>query len=385
MSDPAPLVMFSAGEASGDRHAASLFRELKKRIPSVKGIGMGGMAMREAGIDIAFDSSGIGVIGLAEIARHYGEIRGALNQMQALARDERPDLLICVDYKEFNFRLAKAAKAMGIKVLFYVSPQVWAWRQGRVKTYGRIIDHMAVIFPFELPFYERHGVPATYVGHPLAGKVKANESKEVVRARLGLSQDTPLIGMLPGSRTNELARLLPSLLDAAVRIRLERPHARFVVFRAPTLDRSVIDEACASRDLNVDVVEGQNYDILQCCDAVMTVSGTATLEVALMGIPMVIVYRLAPLSYWVGRLLVKVPFIGLPNILSEKGIVRELIQDAASPENIAHEILHILNDEGYAATMRTDLAKVRDIIGTREGSVELAQLAETMLKSEGRE
>ena len=385
MSDRAPLVMFSAGEASGDRHAASLFRELKKRIPSVKGIGMGGMAMREAGIDIAFDSSGIGVIGLAEIARHYGEIRGALNQMQALARDERPDLLICVDYKEFNFRLAKAAKAMGIKVLFYVSPQVWAWRQGRVKTYGRIIDHMAVIFPFELPFYERHGVPATYVGHPLAGKVKANESKEGVRARLGLSQDTPLIGMLPGSRTNELARLLPSLLDAAVRISLERPHARFVVFRAPTLDRSVIDEACASRGLNVDVIEGQNYDILQCCDAVMTVSGTATLEVALMGIPMVIVYRLAPLSYWVGRMLVKVPFIGLPNILSEKGIVRELIQDAASPENIAHEILHILNDEGYAATMRTDLAKVRDIIGAREGSVELAQLAETMLKSEGRE
>ncbi|MEN9682235.1 MAG: hypothetical protein RLZZ627_2128, partial [Pseudomonadota bacterium] len=144
MADRAPLVMLSAGEASGDQHAASLFRALKSIIPEVRGIGMGGVAMREAGVDIRFDSSGIGVIGLAEIARHYGEIRGALQLMRTLARDEKPDLLICVDYKEFNFRLAKAAKALGIKVLFYVSPQVWAWRQGRVKSYGRIIDHMAV-------------------------------------------------------------------------------------------------------------------------------------------------------------------------------------------------------------------------------------------------
>ncbi|MGZ8216214.1 lipid-A-disaccharide synthase, partial [Methylomagnum sp.] len=213
MAEHAPLVMLSAGEASGDRHAASLFLELKKLVPGVRGIGMGGTALREAGVELCFDSSGIGVIGLAEVARHYGEIRGALALMKRVARERKPDLLICVDYKEFNFRLAKAAKACGIKVLFYVSPQVWAWRPGRVKSYGRIIDHMAVIFPFEVPFYEAYQVPVTYVGHPLAGKVKTTLSRDAARERLGLKEAEvgpltpalsqgerevkPVIGLLP--------------------------------------------------------------------------------------------------------------------------------------------------------------------------------------------
>ncbi len=381
MADRAPLVMLSAGEASGDQHAASLFRALKSIIPEVRGIGMGGVAMREAGVDIRFDSSGIGVIGLAEIARHYGEIRGALQLMRTLARDEKPDLLICVDYKEFNFRLAKAAKALGIKVLFYVSPQVWAWRQGRVKSYGRIIDHMAVIFPFELPFYEAHGVPATYVGHPLAGKVKATESRDVVLSRLGLlERKPPLIGILPGSRSNELARLLPTLLGAAAKLKITHPDAQFVVFKAPTLDREVLSRAGVERGLDLKIIEGQDYDVLQCCDAVMTVSGTATLEVALMGVPMVIVYRLAALSYWVGRLLIRVPFIGLPNILRGKGVVREFIQDEATPENIAEEIRRILDDAAYRDSMRQELAAVRETLGHLEGSVELARLAARMLE-----
>ena len=381
MADRAPLVMLSAGEASGDQHAASLFRELKAILPGVRGIGMGGPAMQAAGIDIRFDSRGIGVIGLAEIARHYGEIRGALNLMRNLARDERPDLLICVDYKEFNFRLAKAAKALGIKVLFYVSPQVWAWRQGRVKTYGQIIDHMAVIFPFELPFYEAHGVPATYVGHPLAGKVKATESPDIVLARLGISAPKPpLIGILPGSRSNELARLLPTLLGAAANLKGTHPDAHFVVFKAPTLNRERLLEAGIHRQLELTIIEGQDYNVLQCCDAVMTVSGTATLEVALLGVPMVIVYRLAALSYWIGRLLIKVPFIGLPNILRGKGIVREFIQDEATPEHIAGEIRKILDDSVYRNAMREELVAVRETLGHLEGSVELARLAAGMLE-----
>jgi len=381
MADRAPLVMLSAGEASGDQHAASLFRALKAIIPEVRGIGMGGVAMKEAGVDIRFDSSGIGVIGLAEIARHYGEIRGALELMRGLAREERPDLLICVDYKEFNFRLAKAAKALGIKVLFYVSPQVWAWRQGRVKTYGRIIDHMAVIFPFELPFYEAHGVPATYVGHPLAGKVRATEPREMVLSRLGLfDRKVPLIGILPGSRSNELARLLPTLLGAAAKLKISHPNAEFVVFKAPTLDREALEAAGVQRGLDLRIIEGQDYDVLQCCDAVMTVSGTATLEVALIGIPMVIVYRLAALSYWIGRLLIRVPFIGLPNILRGKGVVREFIQDEATPENVAEEVERILDDAEYRDTMRQELAAVRETLGHLEGSVELARLAARMLE-----
>ncbi len=385
-----PLVMISAGEASGDQHAAALFRELQKLMPGVEGIGMGGSAMREAGIELCFDSSGIGVIGLAEIARHYGEIRGALKLMQKTACERKPDLLICVDYKEFNFRLAKAAKACGVKVLFYVSPQVWAWRPGRVKSYGRIIDHMAVIFPFELPFYEAYGVPATYVGHPLAGKVKPSMSRSEALKKYGLTDSSanaqnnggsrPVIGLLPGSRANEIKRLMPVILESARRLSLEFPAARFLLFQAASVEDAAISAKLAGvAGLDLQVIRGQDYDALQCCDTVITVSGTATLEIALLGIPMVIVYRLAPLSYWLGRLLVKVPFIGLPNILAGKGIVREFIQHEATPANIAGEIARILQDSIYSESQRQALLTIRDKLGDRNGSAVLARLAADML------
>ncbi|MCF7968805.1 MAG: lipid-A-disaccharide synthase [Methylococcaceae bacterium] len=382
--------MISAGEASGDQHAAALFRELQKLMPGVEGIGMGGSAMREAGIELCFDSSGIGVIGLAEIARHYGEIRGALKLMQKTACERKPDLLICVDYKEFNFRLAKAAKACGVKVLFYVSPQVWAWRPGRVKSYGRIIDHMAVIFPFELPFYEAYGVPATYVGHPLAGKVKPSMSRSEALKKYGLTDSSanaqnnggsrPVIGLLPGSRANEIKRLMPVILESARRLSLEFPAARFLLFQAASVEDAAISAKLAGvAGLDLQVIRGQDYDALQCCDTVITVSGTATLEIALLGIPMVIVYRLAPLSYWLGRLLVKVPFIGLPNILAGKGVVREFIQHEATPANIAGEIARILQDSIYSESQRQALLTIRDKLGDRNGSAVLARLAANML------
>jgi lipid-A-disaccharide synthase len=382
--------MISAGEASGDQHAAALFRELQKLIPGVEGIGMGGSAMREAGIELCFDSSGIGVIGLAEIARHYGEIRGALKLMQKTACERKPDLLICVDYKEFNFRLAKAAKACGVKVLFYVSPQVWAWRPGRVKSYGRIIDHMAVIFPFELPFYEAYGVPATYVGHPLAGKVKPSMSRSEALKKYGLTDSSanaqnnggsrPVIGLLPGSRANEIKRLMPVILESARRLSLEFPAARFLLFQAASVQDAAISAKLAGvAGLDLQVIRGQDYDALQCCDTVITVSGTATLEIALLSIPMVIVYRLAPLSYWLGRLLVKVPFIGLPNILAGKGVVREFIQHEATPANIAGEIARILQDSIYSESQRQALLTIRDKLGDRNGSAVLARLAADML------
>jgi lipid-A-disaccharide synthase len=382
--------MISAGEASGDQHAAALFRELQKLMPGVEGIGMGGSAMREAGIELCFDSSGIGVIGLAEIARHYGEIRGALKIMQKTACERKPDLLICVDYKEFNFRLAKAAKACGVKVLFYVSPQVWAWRPGRVKSYGRIIDHMAVIFPFELPFYEAYGVPATYVGHPLAGKVKPSMSRSEALKKYGLTDSSanaqnnggsrPVIGLLPGSRANEIKRLMPVILESARRLSLDFPAARFLLFQAASVEDAAISAQLAGvAGLDLQVIRGQDYDALQCCDTVITVSGTATLEIALLSIPMVIVYRLAPLSYWLGRLLVKVPFIGLPNILAGKGVVREFIQHEATPANIAGEIARILQDSIYSESQRQALLTIRDKLGDRNGSAVLARLAADML------
>lgn len=375
--------MISAGEASGDRHGAALYRELQRLIPDVRGAGMGGAAMREAGIELCYDSSGIGVIGLAEIARHYPEIRRALRLMQQGVKQRKPDLLICVDYKEFNFRLARAAKACGVRVLFYVSPQVWAWRPGRVKSYGRIIDHMAVIFPFELPYYEAYQVPATYVGHPLAGKVRPSMDREAARLKLGLPADRkkPVIGLLPGSRANEIRRLLPLVMASARRLAGEFAGACFLLFQAS----SVTDEALAGEvsgfEGDLRVIKGQDYDALQCCDAVITVSGTATLEVALLGVPMAIVYRLSPISYGIGRMLVNVPFIGLPNILAGRSVVREFIQHEATPDAVAAEITRILNDENYAHAMREALLEVRGKLGERNGSVELARLAADMLKA----
>ncbi|WP_367026036.1 lipid-A-disaccharide synthase [Methylococcus sp. ANG] len=379
MAERAPLVMLVAGEASGDQHAAAMFRELRALIPQVRGIGMGGSAMREAGIDIRVDSTGLGVIGLAEIARHYGEISRALEAMKALARTERPDLLICVDYKEFNFRLARAAKAAGIEVLFYVSPQVWAWRPGRVKDYGRAIDHMAVIFPFEVPFYERHGIPVTYVGHPLAGKIAPVADAGRMRRELGLDESGPLVGLLPGSRGNEIRRLLPMMLRAAMRIAGERPDARFVLIQAPSVADELLAAELEAAPVPVEVVKERRHDALGCCDAVITTSGTATLEVALLGVPMAIVYKLAPLSYWLGRLLVTIPFIGLPNILAGRKIVQEFIQHEADAEAVGGEILRILNDPAYALRVRDDLAEVRTTLGEGGGSRRLAELTAELL------
>ncbi|MEW6039824.1 MAG: lipid-A-disaccharide synthase [Pseudomonadota bacterium] len=379
MAEPAPLVMLVAGEASGDQHAAAMFRELRSLVPQVRGIGMGGPAMREAGIDIRVDSTGLGVIGLAEIARHYGEISRALEAMKALARSERPDLLVCVDYKEFNFRLARAAKAAGIKVLFYVSPQVWAWRPGRVKSYGRAIDHMAVIFPFEVPFYQRHGIPVTYVGHPLAGKIAPVADGARTRRALGLDETGPWIGLLPGSRGNEIRRLLPMLLQAAERIAKERPDARFALIQAPSVADELLVPALEAAPAPVRVVKERRHEVLGSCDAVITTSGTATLEVALLGVPMAIVYKLAPLSYWLGRLLVTIPFIGLPNILAGRKIVQEFIQHEANAEAVGGEILRILNEPAYALRIRNDLAEVRSRLGEGGGSRRLAELAAELL------
>lgn len=380
---PSPLVMLVAGEASGDRHAAALFTELRRLIPDVRGIGMGGVQMREAGIDILQDSDGLAVIGVAEVVKHYAEIRRVLKRMQAIACERRPDLLICVDYKEFNFHLARKAKSSGLKVLFYVGPQFWAWRPGRVKTYGQAVSHMAVIFPFEVPHYQAAGVPVTYVGHPLAGKVHATRSREEAFSAYDLAGEGPIVALLPGSRINEIKRLLPVMLESAKRLAERVPHVRFMLAQAPSLDASLIRHYVEQSTVPIRIIEGIDYDALQCCDAVITSSGTATLEIALLGLPMVIVYRLAALSYWLGRLLVSIPYIGLPNILSGRSIVREFIQHEANPANITGEVERILTDGIYARQMRSDLSRLREILGPGGGSANLARLAAQMLDQRG--
>jgi lipid-A-disaccharide synthase len=373
--------MFSAGEASGDQHAAHMFSEMKKLRPGIRGIGMGGVKMAGAGIDVRYDSSQIAVIGLVEVVKHYAEIRRALKLMQSLLAAERPDLLVCVDYKEFNFKLATYAKRIGIKVLFYVSPQVWAWRPGRVKQYGRVIDRMAVIFPFETSYYEAENVPVRYVGHPSVDKVRPEYSKTEDFIRFGLAAGKPVVGLLPGSRSGEIKRMLPVMLKAADKLAGRVPGLQFILPQAGSIADTTLHDYLKTSPVNITVIKDQPYDVMQCCDAIMTTSGTASLEIALLTVPMVICYKLSPLTYWLGRLLVKTPFIGLPNIVAGKGIVKELIQHQASAENLADEITHILTDADYARQMRGHLQGVKASLGQGGGSKNMAALALEMLAS----
>jgi lipid-A-disaccharide synthase len=374
-------IVFSAGESSGDQHAANMFLELKAQQPTIKGIGMGGTKMAQAGIDIRYDSGAISVIGVIEVIKHYGEIRRALKLMQQLVLTEHPDLLVCVDYKEFNLKLARFAKHLGIKVLFYVSPQVWAWRPGRVKTYGKAIDMMAVIFPFETTYYDAERVPVRYVGHPSVDKVHANHSQSENFIRFGLADHNPTIGLLPGSRANEIKRLLPVMLVAAELLQLEFPDAQFILPQADSISDALLNTYLSSSACHVTVIKNQPYDVMQCCDVIMTTSGTATLEVALMNIPMVITYKLTTITYWLGRWLVNTPFIGLPNIVLGKLAVKELIQHDATPEHIVTEIKRILLDKLYVEAMRANLLLVKEQLGNGGGSKNMANLALEMLSS----
>ena len=380
MADKKPLtVMLVAGEASGDRHAANMFLELKKRVPEVLGVGMGGLKMAEAGIDVRYDSSHIAVIGLVEVIRHYREIKQALSQMKQIIAKGRPDLLICVDYKEFNYKLASYAKKCGIKVLFYVSPQVWAWRPGRVIKYGKVIDMMAVIFPFETAYYEEHNIPVRYVGHPSVDKVHPDYSREEDFDRFQLNRDYPVVGLLPGSRRLEIKRMLPVMMESAQCVLEKVPETQFVLPQADSITDELLQPYLSKSSVGIKVIKNQPYDVIQCCDAVMTTSGTATLEVALLNIPMVITYKLSPMTYWLGKWLVKSRYIGLPNIIAGKRIIKELIQHQATARNLSKEIVRILTDQAYRQEMRRMLTAVSEELGHGGGSKVMAEIAEKML------
>lgn len=373
-------IMLVSGESSGDQHAANLFLELKSRCPDVQGIGMGGKKMAAAGVDIHYDSSNIGVIGVIEVIKRYAEIRRALKAMQQLLLDQRPDLLVCVDYKEFNFKLATFARKNAIKVLFYVSPQVWAWRPGRVVKYGKVIDMMAVIFPFEVPFYEKENVPVRYVGHPSVDKVHAKRSREEDFKEFELAIDQPVVGILPGSRTDEINRMLPVMLQAAERIQKMIPDVQFVLPQADSVTDELLQMSFQQSNIKVKAIKNQFYDTVQCCDAVMTVSGTATLEIALLKVPMLVAYKLSMITYLLAKILVDTKFIGLPNIIAGKAVVKEFIQHEATAQNLAEEILHILQDKQYAQLMHKDLQSVKTKVGEGGGSKNMAELVMEMLQ-----
>jgi lipid-A-disaccharide synthase len=372
-------IMIVAGEASGDLHGANLVREARKRDPDLLFFGIGGPRMRKEGVETLIDASQMAVVGLVEVIAHFGIISRAYLTLRRIITTDPPDLLILIDYPDFNLRIGKLAKRAGIKVLYYISPQVWAWRVGRVKKIGRLVDMMAVVFPFEVPFYQKEHVPVTFVGHPLVDTAHPSMARAEAVAFFGLDPARKTVGLFPGSRTHEITRLLPIILESAEILKKRFPDLQFILPLATSLSPAEIDPHLRSSGLEIKVVEGRVYDVMQVCDAIITVSGTVTLEIALLEVPMVIIYRVSPFTYAVGKRLIKVDHIGLCNIVAGERVVRELVQEDAEPALIAGEIGRILTDQVYVDGMRGKLAAVRGKLGSGGGSARVAELALAML------
>ena len=372
--------MMVAGEASGEMYGARLVEEARRLDPGISFFGMGGRRMLEAGVDILVDASDMAVVGLIEVVAHFGVIRRAYTTLRNILREDPPQLLILIDYPDFNLLLARAAKKAGVKVLYYISPQVWAWRQGRVHRIARLVDHMAVVFPFEVSCYEKTGLPVTFVGHPLVDMVKHSMSKTEACRSCGLDPSRPVAGLFPGSRKGEVQRLFPVIIETAKVLKDRFPELQFVIPVASTLTDLDLKPQIDASGLPITLIVGRVHDVIQSCDAILTVSGTVTMEIALLGVPMVIIYKVSPLTYQIGRHFIKVDHIGICNIVSGERVVPELTQHDAEPCKIADELSRMLSDSEYAQGIRNKLLRVRSLLGDSGASHRVARLAIELLE-----
>lgn len=368
-------VLLSCGEASGDLYAGALVKALRQEDATLDVSGLGGPRLAASGARLLADYRGMSVTGLVEVLRLLPRTWQTYRDILAAAERERPDVFVAIDYPDFNFRLGQALAKRGIPVVYYVSPQLWAWRPGRLRTLQRFVDRMLVIFPFEEDLYRRAGIPVEFVGHPLIDLLDEVPSRDEFLRRSGLSPETSTVGLLPGSRANEVERILPPLLDAAGAIVGRRGETQFVIARAPGLDDRLFAEVAAqrSRGCRIAIVEGEADAVLASADVVVTASGTATVQTALHGKPMVIVYRLSPLTYRLGVKLVNVTTYGMVNLVAGSRIVPELIQDACNGPAIAAEVLRYFEDVNYTRGVQRQLGRVRAMLGGPGASARAAQ------------
>ena len=357
-------LLLSSGEPSGDLYAGALTRELRALAPGLSIRGLAGPEFAAAGGTLVADYTGLTVTGFTAIPAKLPRLRATMARLVADAAGNRPDALVVIDFFGFNARLARRVKALGIPVVYYVSPQIWAWRHGRLDTIRRIADRVLVIFPFEEAIYRDAGVPVEFVGHPLVDLARTTEPRERFLGRLGLVPSRPTVALLPGSRPGEVRRILPGLAAAAERIRARVPDAQFVVARAPNLAGSLfepIDAPIARAEMAM--ATGQTDAVLASADVVVTASGTATVQAALHDVPMVVVYRLSPLEYTLGKPFVTVDMYAMVNLIAGERVVPELIQDAFTPEAVAEEATSMLIDGARAARIRAGLRRVRERLG----------------------
>jgi len=371
-------ILIIAGEASGDLHGSGVVRSLLRLSPDVQVYGVGSGNMRQAGAELIIDSSQLAVVGITEVFGQIGNLFKAYWQLKEFIKTNHLALLILIDFPDFNLLLTRVAKSVGVPVLYYISPQVWAWRSGRVKKIANRVDKMAVILPFEVAIFRQAGLDVEFVGHPLLDVLDLNR-QDISLPNTEEWKGTPLIALLPGSRAKEVNSLLPSMKRAAEIIRDKKPGARFILAAAPSLNVKEVTEFLKSSDVSVTIVQGQTYQVIKAADLVIVASGTATLETAILDKPMVILYHVSSLSYWIGKSLVKVNWIGLVNIVAGKSVVPELLQQEVKGERIAAEVLKILEDESCRQKILQGLAEVRDKLGTPGAAERVAQIALEMI------
>ncbi|HIP38695.1 MAG TPA: lipid-A-disaccharide synthase [Desulfocapsa sulfexigens] len=374
-------VMIIAGEASGDLHGARLVKAMLAKRSDLSFCGMGGKELIAAGVDVLFDAKKIAVVGLAEVFSHLPDILKARKILKTTLREEQPSLLILIDFPDFNLMLAKFAKKLGIPVFYYITPQVWAWRTGRVETISERVDRVGVILPFEEEFFRSHGLDAEYVGHPLLDSVKITCNRDEFCQSHEIDSGSICIGLLPGSRKKEIASLLPILLQTA--LRLQQTSKKKMVFLLPlasTISEKEIRENGLDdfgEELDIRLIKENRYDMMAACDAAVVVSGTVTLEMALLDTPMVVIYKVSSGTYRLGKLLINkdLKYFSLVNLIAESDVVPELFQEEVTPERIEEEVSAILFDTERRDKMLRGLELVRERMGDAGASEKAAGLA----------
>ena len=365
-------IMFVAGETSGDKHAAKLIAQLRQSQP-VECYGMGMQKMKHAGMRLLVDAQALAVIGIVEILKHYPALRSAFTKLKQSLINDPPDLLVLVDYPEFNLKLARVASQHNIKVLYYISPQLWAWRQYRIKKIKRDVDHVAVIFPFEEDFYKRHAVAASYVGHPLIEDLEQWERSNPQAVNNGDQSKTVLL--LPGSRKSEIKRLLPLMIKAAV---LTQQHLdtkiRFRLLAAPNINIDLYQEYFDYSHFECSLSDQHTYTEMKNADLAISATGTATLQLALCGTPLIAIHKLMPLSYWILKWFIKIRYASMPNIIADSPLVPEYLQSNATPKKISAHACKLLNDPQSREAMSQNLLALRKKFGTTSASKTTAEL-----------
>ena len=367
--------MIIAGETSGDERGGELVRELRKRNPDIRLFGIGGDTLASLGVELVFHTRDTAIMGFAEVVAHLPFIFRMFRTCKRLLREKKPDAVILIDYPGFNLRFARTVKKMGIPVIYYISPQVWAWGKHRVKKMADTIDLMLVLLPFEEEFYRKHGLRAKFVGHPVKDHINIKHSRDEFCSSYGLDPGKPILGLLPGSRAQEIKKLLPPMREAAHICKKRIPGLQVIMAQSPSLAQTLFSSSRVT-GREIIPVTGKPHDVMAHADALLVASGTATLEAAIIKTPMVICYRLSRLTYFIGKMVVSVDAIGLANIVAGEKIVPELIQEKATPQNMAEYVVPLLTDTSKAETMKEGLALVARKLG-QPGSA--AHTAESIL------